>query len=188
MAGWGIDSAGLSDPPPGATKVVAVVAGDHSLALEHDGTVVAWGRNDAGQTDVPMNLTNVVAIAAVGSRPLALKADRTVVAGGNDNSGQATVPPGLQNVIAIAGGLAHSLALVGEPVSAPQLVNPLLLNTTFSVQVHCVPGKTYVLECKDSLDDPAWTELDTIAGRGVLQSLTDTDAPLFQRFYRVRRQ
>ena len=135
-----------------------------------------------------MDLTNVVAIAAVGSHSLALKADRTVVAWGNDSSGQATVPSGLQNVIAIAGGLSHSLALVGEPVAAPELVNPILLGTTFSVQIYCAPGKTYVLEYKDSLNDIEWIDLDTVIGRGAMQSLTNTNAPPSQRFYRVRVQ
>jgi len=44
------------------TNVVSIAAGDSfSLALKHDGKVVAWGRNV-----VPAGLSNIVAIAARG--------------------------------------------------------------------------------------------------------------------------
>ena len=67
-------------------------------------------------------------------------------------------------------------------------MNPRWLGGTFSAQVHGAAGQTYILECKDSLDDPTWTEVDIVTGQDALQTLTDTSASLAQRFYRVRMQ
>ena len=54
---------------PGATAAddcgdaLSVVGGGaHSVALQHDGTVVAWGDDSSGQTSVPGTLTDPVAI------------------------------------------------------------------------------------------------------------------------------
>jgi hypothetical protein len=98
--------------------VVAIAAGgNHSLALQTNGTVVAWGENtDAegsfvGQSIVPTDLAGVVAIAAGEYHSLAVRADGTVVAWGDNSRGQISVPVGLSNVVAVAGGGAHSLAL-----------------------------------------------------------------------------
>ncbi len=98
--------------PSGLTNVTAIAGGgDHSLALQSDGTVVAWGYNAFGQTNVPSGMTNVTAIAGGGSHSLALQSDGTVVAWGYNAFGQANVPSGMTNVTAIAGGGVHSLAL-----------------------------------------------------------------------------
>ena len=46
-------------------NVTAIAAaGDHSLALKSDGTVVAWGSDDYGQSTLPSSVGNVTAIAA----------------------------------------------------------------------------------------------------------------------------
>ena len=39
----------LADVSPGWTDIVQVAAGDHTVGLESDGTVVAVGYNDWGQ-------------------------------------------------------------------------------------------------------------------------------------------
>ena len=50
---WGDNSAGQLDVPIGTGDVVALAAGgDHSLALQADGTIVAWGDNSSGQNNV----------------------------------------------------------------------------------------------------------------------------------------
>lgn len=56
------------------SNVVALAAGNFSLALKSDGMVVAWGRNK-----VPTEVTNAVAIDARGFDSLAVKRDGTVV-------------------------------------------------------------------------------------------------------------
>jgi alpha-tubulin suppressor-like RCC1 family protein len=107
---WGDNSNGqlgngtnsnTSDVPvqvSGLHGAIAVAAGgQHSLALESDGTVMAWGEDGDGQlgtgsqadgsTDVPgqvEDLTNAVAVAAGSDFSLALTADG-VVKGWGDN-------------------------------------------------------------------------------------------------------
>lgn len=82
VLGWGSNGAGQATGVPTTndrytssgpvrldgqilSNIVAVAAANEfSLALKHDGTVVAWGRNWFHQTDVPGGLANVTAIAA----------------------------------------------------------------------------------------------------------------------------
>jgi alpha-tubulin suppressor-like RCC1 family protein len=119
------------------TKVVAIAAdGSHSMALLHDGTVLAWGNNGFGQLGIgnldssstPVAVTalpddrKVVAIAAGAGHNMALLDDGTVRAWGDNDYGQlgngntedSTVPvtvTGLPtDVVAIAAGI-HSMAL-----------------------------------------------------------------------------
>jgi alpha-tubulin suppressor-like RCC1 family protein len=114
LVAWGDGTAGRLDLPI-VGDVVAVSAGTaHTLALRHDGTVLAWGENTVGQTSVPANLTGVTAVAAGGQHSLALKGDGTVVAWGGNDDGQGTPPAGLANVTAIAAGSRHSLALTAD--------------------------------------------------------------------------
>ncbi len=61
-----------------------------------------------------------------------------------------------------------------------------LYEDAVSVQVHTFSGKTYVLESKDSLADADWSVLQTITGDGTRKSLTDTNATVPHRYYRVR--
>jgi alpha-tubulin suppressor-like RCC1 family protein len=84
----------------GLSEVVAIAAaGNSSLALRKDGTVVAWGENTWGQlgngstanSAVPAavsNLKGVVAIAAGAEHSLAVLEGGTVVAWGNNGEGQ----------------------------------------------------------------------------------------------------
>ncbi|SPE50379.1 hypothetical protein SBV1_1120016 [Verrucomicrobia bacterium] len=137
VVGWGADSAGQSDAPPGLTNVVATAAGGYfSLALLISGTVIGWGDDSYGQIDVPTGLSNVVAIAAGSFFSLALQDNGTAVVWGANLYGQANVPPGLSNVVAIAAGDKHSLALMrngsvvgwgldsaGQAVAPPGLTN-----------------------------------------------------------------
>ncbi len=119
--------------------VAAIAAGKyHTVALMHDGTVVAWGDNRYGQvTGTPnfsdsrsgianpvtldgLRLDGVTAIAAGVAHTLALKSDGSVVAwgglsGGLYSQGQAEVPVAAQGgITAIAAGPAHSVALKND--------------------------------------------------------------------------
>ncbi len=98
--------------PPGLNNVVTVAGGTFSsLALRHDGTVVAWGAGFFNLTNVPAGLNNVVTIAGGGYHNLAIRNDGTVAAWGDNSANQTVVPVGLTNVVAIACGSYHSLAL-----------------------------------------------------------------------------
>jgi hypothetical protein len=54
------------------------------------------------------------------------------------------------------------------------------------VQVTTASGFTYFLEYKISLTDATWMPATQAAGTGGAITLTDTNAVLTQRFYRVR--
>jgi uncharacterized delta-60 repeat protein len=72
--------------------------------------------------------------------------------------------------------------------SAPQLINPLLVGTTFSVSVSTLSGKNYFLEFKDTLGSNSWTPLPAVIGNGATMTLTNTSTTGPTRFYRVRVQ
>jgi hypothetical protein len=69
---------------PSNIKPVTQIAtgGDHTLALQNDGTVVACGDNSSGQTTVPGGLTNVVYIAAGANSSAAVTQSGQVVVWG----------------------------------------------------------------------------------------------------------
>ncbi|MDP3850864.1 MAG: hypothetical protein Q8Q59_10195 [Luteolibacter sp.] len=120
---WGgIDWFGQTDVPADLDKVIAVAAGGDSwlddsafsLALRHNGTVVAWGYDDEGQLQVPNGLNHVAAIAAGAAHGLALRDNGTVVAWGYNPYGEVEPPADLQDVVAISAGGFQSLALRGD--------------------------------------------------------------------------
>ena len=113
--------------------VVAIAAGEYSLALKSDGTVWSWG--DGTATPVQIKgpggagfLTNIIAIAASSLHSVALRSDGTVWAWGNNSWGQlgdgstsnkatpvqvkgAGGEGWLTDVAAIAGGYGFTLAV-----------------------------------------------------------------------------
>jgi hypothetical protein len=57
---------------------------------------------------------------------------------------------------------------------------------TFTIEVPTALGPTYVLEYKDTLDDPSWRVLTTIRGTGLPALITDNGLTNATRFYRVQ--
>jgi len=184
VVSWGSDIT----PEPYLSNIVAVAAGSfHNLALQGDGTVKAWGWNGNGQTTVPLGLSNVLAIAAGRNHNLALRSDGTIIAWGDDGHGQTDVPTGLSNVVAIAVNEDHNLALMAEAFrSAVIPLNSVRDANGFSVSVATKIGKTYSFEYKDTLSDRQWTTLFLSSGNGQVRTLTDSNPPISQRFYRIR--
>ncbi len=66
---WG---RGAQSPPPEATNLIAIAAGQGRLGLRDDGRVIAWGLNLSEQTAMPEVLPPAIAIAAAGNRSFAL--------------------------------------------------------------------------------------------------------------------
>lgn len=96
-----------------STNIVAIsAAGEHSLALKSDGTVVAWGGNQSSEATVPAGLNTVKAISAGSALSLALKTNSTVVSWGY--YGITNILTGLSNVMAISAGSGHVLALKSD--------------------------------------------------------------------------
>ncbi len=112
---WGRATSGATTVPAGLNSVIALAAnGEHTLALNLDGSVVAWGLNDHGQTEVPPGLSGIVGVGAGFYHSLALRGDGTVVGWGENTAGQTTVPANLTNAAALAAGGYHSLALTAD--------------------------------------------------------------------------
>jgi len=95
--------------------VVAVTGGDYdSVAIRHNGTLLAWGLDDFGQTDVPTNTLRFVSMAAGADHNLAILEDGSVVAWGLDDLGQTEVPNTVSSALSVAAGQSHSLALLAS--------------------------------------------------------------------------
>jgi len=71
-------------------------------------------------------------------------------------------------------------------VPEAKLVNPIINGNRFLVVVPTIPGRTYVLQGKDSLNDLSWTDLASGAGGGADMTLSDPGPTGPQRFYRLR--
>ena len=65
-------------------------------------------------------------------------------------------------------------------------IGSLALNSeTFMLTVPTEIGPTYILEYKNSLDDPSWNVLTTVSGTGLPIPVTDNGLTNTARFYRV---
>lgn len=114
VVAWGNNTVGQTNVPAGLTDVVMIAAGgNHSLALNRNGTVVRWGATSSA-TQVAQTLSNVVSITVGGAFDLALKSDGTVVVWGGNPSGQTNLPSGLSNVVMLSGGSGHAVALKAD--------------------------------------------------------------------------
>jgi hypothetical protein len=72
-----------------------------------------------------------------------------------------------------------------DPVSNPVIVRPALAGPRFAFSFDTVRGRTYFVECKDSLAAEIWELLDTIGGDGTEKTST-VPIGLTSRFYRFR--
>jgi hypothetical protein len=68
---------------------------------------------------------------------------------------------------------------------SPRLTSAAYLGNSFTLAVQTVSGQSYILQYKNSLDDPAWVPLPGVAGNDQSQTLRDNAASGSQRFYRV---
>jgi CSLREA domain-containing protein len=108
ILGWGWNSYGQADPPPGS-DYIAIAAGQyHGLALTTGGSIVGWGFDGDGRASLPPG--TYVAIASGNYHSLALRADGSIVGAGYNSDGQASPPAG-NDYVAIDGGSGLSLAL-----------------------------------------------------------------------------
>lgn len=105
VVGWG-----GATVPPDATNIIAISAGESSLFLRNDGTVLS------SPGSAPAGLANIVAISAGLLQDLALRSDGTVVAWNPfaEKTAATNVPPNLRNVVGIGSGFDHGLALTSD--------------------------------------------------------------------------
>lgn len=106
-----------------------------------------------------------------------------------------TLPAGPQTVrwrytkdmlCCLSGADAAWLDDVSLVSSVPSLQAPRRDDSTFSVSLTTVTGRTYYLEFKPTLSASNWTTLAGIGGTGDTITLADSAATNAQRFYRVR--
>jgi hypothetical protein len=173
------------------SNVVAVAAGGwdnflaSSVALKSDGLARSWG----DRTNVLLGVSNLVAVSFGGQLDsLGLTAAGLTVSSKSSWSGQDDVPPGLSNVVSISLGYAHGVALMGDTsiFRGGQAINPHLTAEGFRAEFWTDFGKTYVLESKNTLNDPSWNFIRLTRGTGNSQFI-DESITNSARFYRVRR-
>jgi hypothetical protein len=82
---------------------------------------------------------------------------------------------------------ANCLGPVAFPASSIVAASMAILpNGTCSISFLTENGKSQTVQYKNALTDPAWTDLETVAGTGGKVSVTDADAAGHSlRFYRV---
>jgi hypothetical protein len=90
------------------------------------------------------------------------------------------------NAVAFASnGGNPTTALLGLGVSLPIIVSPAFDGTSFSFSFDAIPGKTYVVQYKNSLIDPTWLTLVTLPGDGSPKTISSSSPSSAQVFYRL---
>jgi photosystem II stability/assembly factor-like uncharacterized protein len=69
-------------------------------------------------------------------------------------------------------------------LSPPKLIAGRRIGTAFAFSFATLPGGQYMVQYKNSLNDPTWQALTTVNGDGTVKSLTNNTASS-QRFYRA---
>jgi hypothetical protein len=152
---------------------------------DRTGSIIGRGDNSEGQLNVPPGISNAFALAAGGTHSLALKTTGEVLTWGDDLYDESVSDLILPGASAVAAGAYHNLILISSPAGALFLSNPTRSGQTFTVSFATIPGKSYLLQYKNSLNDAAWTSLSSIPGTGGIRTLTDPFATPNTRFYRV---
>src|SRR5439155_16905612 len=71
-------------------------------------------------------------------------------------------------------------------VDSPLIVSPSVNGADFTFSFQTVAGRSYVVQYKDSLDNPVWQTLQTLMGDGNPKKIASPIAEARQRFYRLR--
>ena len=87
-------------------------------------------------------------------------------------------------VFTSTGGVSTN-AIMGRATGTPLVVLLSLNGSDFRFSFDTAPGLSYAVQYKDSLDEPAWQALQSVAGDGTLKTITNSLAAPSQRFYRL---
>ena len=71
-----------------------------------------------------------------------------------------------------------NLVVVLAPVSPPLLLSPRAVGSDFIFSFVTLPGETYLIQYKDSLNAPFWQDLQTIPGDGSTLTAFRADGPV----------
>jgi subtilisin family serine protease len=92
-----------------------------------------------------------------------------------------------------AGGLTNGLQLTyqqgcsdgGGACAIPVILSPSLSGTALIFSFQTIPGKTYIVQSKDSLHDTKWQVLQTIPGDGSVKTVTNSTTLALERYFRL---
>ena len=108
---WGLNADGQCNTPADLGPCYAIAGGNHTIALQIDGSVRCWGYNVQGQCNTPADLGACSRIAGGGYHTIALRSDGRVRCWGLNADGQCNTPADLGACASIAGGYVHTVAL-----------------------------------------------------------------------------
>jgi PKD repeat protein len=89
-------------------------------------------------------------------------------------------------VVFTSTGGASSNVVVGRAATAPVIILLTLSGSEFAFSFETVAGLGYAVEYKDSLNDPAWQTLQSVAGDGTRKTVTNSVSATARRFYQLR--
>ena len=89
------------------------------------------------------------------------------------------------NVYNAAGSVLSAVAVL-RVASRPTITNVGLDTTSVSFSFASATNLDYVVEYKDTLNDPAWLTLRTVNGDGGTLTISNSMTNLPSRFYRIR--
>ncbi len=114
IVGWGRNTWGEINVPPGNDYAAIAGGGSHGLALRSDESIAGWGFNYSGEATPPSG-NDFVAVSAGGSHSLALNSEGSLAFWGGNDLGTGNVPSG-NNFVAISAGNDFCIALMAETI------------------------------------------------------------------------
>ncbi|PYJ01002.1 MAG: hypothetical protein DME25_19195 [Verrucomicrobia bacterium] len=88
-------------------------------------------------------------------------------------------------VVFASNGGDSTNALAGRAIGPPLISPPVLNGNDFTFSFDTLNGFTYVVQYKNSFDDPIWQTLQSAAGDGTPKTITVPLSDALQRFYRL---
>jgi PKD repeat protein len=83
------------------------------------------------------------------------------------------------------GGVSTN-TLVGRAAGQPVIILLTLNGSDFAFSFDSVPGLGYSVQYKESLDDPVWQTLQSVAGDGTRKTITNSVSVTERLFYQLR--
>jgi PKD repeat protein len=88
-------------------------------------------------------------------------------------------------VVFLSNGGDTTNTLTGIAYGTPVVLDTIIAGGEFRFSFETVSGVTYTVQFKDALDDPVWQPLQSVAGDGLMQTITNLTTTPAQRFYRL---
>jgi len=178
---------GAVDSPP----AISVIP-DQTVSENTASGSIAFAIGDSDTT------TDSLLITAVSLNPALLPPANVVLGGSGNNRTLDLLPATNQTGVAIVvvtvsdGTFSATSAFEVTVIAGTGPARPILqisrVGGNFQMSLATQIGQTYALEYKNSLADPVWNPLSTVAGTGQTVTIMDAVVPSDTRFFRVRIQ